>query len=357
MGSSEMGACQVRREQWVRRLFPEGIPRLWCPPLTHFRADGQLDSQRIRAHLTALAPFVKGILVPGSTGEGWDLSRSEVRTLLEQVLEIARELGMKVLIGVLHRQLADMLRTIDETVLWLADGRSGELAVESLLAAGAVGFTVCPPSGAELSQDDLRAGLSSVLERGYPTALYQLPQVTGNEFSADTMAWLAARYANFYLMKDTSGSDRVATSGLDVGGVFLVRGAEGHYAHWWKENGGPYDGMLLSTANCLARELTGVLELLTRGRLDEAVRLADRLDRLVQGCFAIVHGHAAANPFTNANKILDHIMAYGPASLRQPAPYLHGGLQLPAEFVAQAFELTRECGLLPERGYLSGNAP
>ena len=109
MGSSDKGDCQVRREQWVRRLFPEGIPRLWCPPLTHFRADGQLDSQRIRAHLTALAPYVKGILVPGSTGEGWDLSGSEVRTLLEQVLEIARELRLKVLIGVLLGGAARML--------------------------------------------------------------------------------------------------------------------------------------------------------------------------------------------------------------------------------------------------------
>lgn len=345
--------CRVRREQLVRAMFPEGIPRLWCPPLTHFQADGQLDTERIRAHLSALAPFVKGILVPGSTGEGWDLSSGEVRCLLEQVLGMARELGMKVLIGVLHRQLADMLRTIDETVQWLADGRTGESALEPLLAAGVVGFTVCPPSGAELSQEDLRAGLTRVLERGYPTAIYQLPQVTGNEFSAETMAWLVALYPNFYLMKDTSGGDRVAMSGMDLGGVFLVRGAESHYAHWWKENGGPYDGMLLSTANCLARELTGVLELLTRGRLDEAVRLADRLDRLVQGCFAIVHGHAAANPFTNANKILDHIMAYGPDSLQRPAPFLHGGLSLPMEFVAQAFELTRDCGLLPEQGYLS----
>ena len=51
----------------------------------------------------------------------------------------------------------------------------------------------------------------------------------------------------------------------------------------------------------------------------EAVRLADRLDELVQGCFGIVRPHAVANPFTNANKILDHIMAYGheePAAAR-----------------------------------------
>lgn len=345
-----------RRQQWVSRMFPDGIPRLWCPPLTHFHADGRIDAERIRAHLGSLVPFVRGVLVPGSTGEGWDMTRDEVRQLLEVVLAAARELHMHVLIGVLHRQLADMLRTIDETVLWLAGSRSGEAATEKLLAAGVVGFTVCPPSGESLTQEDLRGGLASVLDRGYPTAIYQLPQVTGNEVTAESVAWLAARYPHFYLMKDTSGFDRVAMSGVDLGGVFLVRGAEGRYAHWWKENGGPYDGMLLSSANCVARDLCGVVELLSRSQMEDAVRLADRLERLVQGCFDIVREHVAANPFTNANKILDHVLAHGPASLDRPPPYLHGGLQLPVEFVVQAFELVQELDFLPAHGYLRDNA-
>ena len=37
------------RAALVRRLFPEGIPALWCPPLTHYTDDGGLDRDRIDA--------------------------------------------------------------------------------------------------------------------------------------------------------------------------------------------------------------------------------------------------------------------------------------------------------------------
>ena len=64
------------------------------------------------------------------------------------------------------------------------------------------------------------------------TSVCQLPQVTGNEMSPAIVAALAARFSNFYLFKDTGGNDRVAESGLELDGVFLVRGAEGDYARW-----------------------------------------------------------------------------------------------------------------------------
>ena len=61
---------QASRQALQARLFPDGIPRLWCPMLTHFRAAREPDAVRIRAHLSVLARNVGGILVPGSTGEG-----------------------------------------------------------------------------------------------------------------------------------------------------------------------------------------------------------------------------------------------------------------------------------------------
>ena len=211
---------------------------------------------------------------------------------------------------------------------------------------------MCAASGAELSQQEIRDGLAAVLELGQPTAVYQLPQVTQNEISPASVAWLAARYPHFYLLKDTSGDDRVALADVDLQGVFLVRGAEGQYARWLKTGGGPYDGILLSSANCLARELAAMMHALEAGDQVAAGRLSDRMQNVVQGCFGIVRDHPAANPFTNANKILDHIMAYGHESLHQPPPYVRGGHQLPRQFVERAYEIAAQCDLVPNRGYL-----
>ncbi|MCL4193974.1 MAG: dihydrodipicolinate synthase family protein, partial [Thermoguttaceae bacterium] len=89
------------RREIVGRMFPNGLPALWCPTLTHFLRDGALDVPRIRRHLQFIAPHVKGILVPGSTGEGWEMNDAEVRELVPVVLDAASELGIKVLVGVL----------------------------------------------------------------------------------------------------------------------------------------------------------------------------------------------------------------------------------------------------------------
>ena len=52
-----------------------------------------------------------------------------------------------------------------------------------------------------------------------------------------TVAALAGEFPNFILFKDTSGADRVAQSGLDLGGVFMVRGAEvGGYSRCEREH-------------------------------------------------------------------------------------------------------------------------
>ena len=342
----------AHRRALVEILFPEGCPRLWCPPLTHFLADGRIDAVRIRRHLEVVAPYVRGVLVPGSTGEGWDMTDVEVRELLSVVLGAAQELDLCVLIGVLRRNLAEMLAVIQGTASWLCDrtGMSSNLA--AMCTQGVVGFTVCAPCGEELTQDQIREGLAAVLELGHPTAVYQLPQITRNEVSPESAARLAAAYPNFYLLKDTSGEDHIAQAGVDLAGVFLVRGAEGQYSRWLNTGGGPYDGLLLSSVNCLSRELATMMHHLATGDRPAADRVSSRLEQVITGCFNIVRDYPVANPFTNANKILDHIMAYGGDARDEAPPYLRGGHQLPGQFVEQAYKIVAQNDLVPPRGYL-----
>ena len=70
------------RQGLIEALFPQGMPGLWCPPLTHFDAQGRIDRGRIEKHLQQLAPHARGLLVPGSTSEGWQLTDEESREVL-----------------------------------------------------------------------------------------------------------------------------------------------------------------------------------------------------------------------------------------------------------------------------------
>lgn len=341
------------RQGLIEALFPEGMPKLWCPPLTHFDVHGRIDRSRIEKHLQQIAPHARGLLVPGSTGEGWQLTANEIRDVLTVVSEAAVRWKLHVLIGVLKHETAAMLQMIAETTQWLQTCAGSQDWFDIARQTRVVGFTVCPPRGDELSQEQIRAALDEVLQLRHPTALYQLPQVTQNEISPATFLQLVERYPNLYLLKDTSGQDWIARAGIDPGGVFLVRGAEGGYSRWLKSSGGPYDGLLLSSANNFAPQLAEILRLVEAGRRQEADALSSRVERAVSRCFEIVAGLPVGNPFTNANKLLDHVLAYGPDAARQPPPALHGGSRLPPDLIEPVMAALQDQHFLPERGYLA----
>ena len=321
------------------KQFPNGIPRLWCPTLTQFRSAQEPDESRLRSHLEDLAPRVKGILVPGSTGEGWEMSDEDIHKLLAIVLDVAHQLGIRVLIGVLKT-------SVDEVLACLESMRG--LRLHPAVA----GCTVCPAKGSNLSQATIHAGLAKVLRLGWPTALYQLPQVTQNEMTPETVASLAREFPNFILFKDTSGFDNVSKSGVELDGVFLVRGAEkGGYAAWPRGVGGPYDGFLLSTANVFSRQLDTILQYIDGGRADSARSLSLKLESVVEKAFAMVADFPVGNAFANANKVLDHCMAYGEGAMQFEPPLLYSGTRLPVGFIESALHLLRDNELLPEQGY------
>ncbi|MBU6398877.1 MAG: dihydrodipicolinate synthase family protein [Verrucomicrobia bacterium] len=346
-------STQAGRAQLLADLFPAGIPTLWCPLLTHYAGDGTLDRGRLEAHIRHLAPWVKGFLIPGSTGDGWEMTEAEIVELLDCALGLAGVLRVQVLIGVLKTDAAKARRDILHTMAWLKmRGHTAETAA-CLVKNHVCGFTICPPRGKGLADEDLRRGLETILELELPTALYQLPQVTQNQMSPELVAELARRFTNFFLFKDTSGEDRVASSGLELGGIFMVRGAEGSYDRWLKPGGGPYDGWLLSSANGFARELHQVAEDLAAGRNERASQLSARLTAAVGEVFRVVAELRGGNPFANANKAIDHFFAHGARGATAPPPRLHCGQTLPVEVIRATGEVLDRHGLLPRKGYLA----
>ncbi|MBA3588570.1 dihydrodipicolinate synthase family protein [Methylibium sp.] len=349
MQTSPIDRLAAARATLLKRLLPAGVPLLWCPLLTHYTAEGALDTARASRHLAFLQDSVKGYLVPGSTGDGWQLDDAQVRELLEFTLDQARERKFSVLIGVLATRTEDVLRKLEDTMAWLRRRTNATSDEDCLRQSSVCGFTVCPPKGRELTQAQIHDALDRVLATGLPISLYQLPQITENEMSANTVEELARNHANFLLLKDTSGEDRVAAAGFRE--AFLVRGAEGGYARHLSLGGGAYDGLLLSTANCFGPQYAEMIEHLRQDRT-AAQAISDRIERVADEVFAAAAKLPYGNAFTNANKALDHFMAHGPQAREIAGPRLHSGHRLPDELIDPAGNALDRHGLMPARGYL-----
>jgi len=348
---SDSSSAVENRSKLLARLFPEGVPRLWCPALTHYDREGKIDGRRMAAHLRHMSANVKGFLIPGSTGDGWELRDAEVKQLLEIVLKQAQDLKLHLLIGALKPDVDAALKMIWNTIDWI-ESRTDESDVgKSLAKARVCGFTICPPRGKEISQAEMEKALEKVLKAGVPIALYQLPQVTQNEIGAELISSLAARFQNLIMFKDSSGADRVVSTGKDPGGVFMVRGAEGNYAHWLKIAGGRYDGFLLSTANCFAREFRQMIADFSEGRIETANKMSERLTAAISAVFELVSPFADGNAFANANKAMDHFFAYGPKAATVPSPRLHAGSSLPTEMIVETGKILERYDLMPRAGY------
>jgi len=343
------------RTRLLEKLLPGGPPTLWCPPLTHYHPDGSIDHERIAAHVASMALDVKGVLVPGSTGDGWELGDDEAVEVLSLFLDLAPRHDMRILVGVLATDHKKAIAFAERTAGALRERAGFAEALAALVAARVCGFAVCPPKGAGRSEEEIASALEEALRLGLPLAIYQLPQVTENEVSPQVVADLASRYPNLVMLKDSSGSDRVATSGLDLGGMFVVRGAEGDYHRWLKTNGGPYDGFLLSTANCFAPQLSEIVGLLAAGRARQAQSLSERLTGAINATFDVVRGLPCGNIYANANKAIDHFMAFGPEALDFPPPRLHAGLRMPRQALEATGAVLSQFGLMPSRGYLEGS--
>ena len=365
------GDVRARRVAIISILHPRGTPALWCPSITHYDEKGAVDVDRAQAHLARIIPYAPCLLIPGSTGDGWEMDAAETEALLRSLLAVVGDLGGKVLIGALDPDAARARHAMEERMDLALEAAGAGIGFEDLrgepekaavacAAAGIAGFAVCAPAGEGRSQGEIGEALSAILALGLPTALYQLPQVTKNEIAPETFARLASSWPNLYLFKDTSSLDHIALADIDRGGVFFVRGAEGDYSRWISRSGTcegsraerRYDGLLLSSANVFAAELAETIALARAGEEEKSAELSGRISRVVESLFSEAAGLPYGNAFSNANRALDWIMAYSQAfgaGLPAVGPRTHSGEKLPAsllEFAAAA--LARE-GFEPPR--------
>jgi dihydrodipicolinate synthase/N-acetylneuraminate lyase len=341
-----------RRQKILWEMTGGPVPRLWCPPLTHYKKNGELDKDRMTAHWAFMIPHVNSFLLPGSTSDGWEMSDDEGSSLLDFALEFAGKFDIRLLLGALKTTASETREMILNTVRVLKKKTGMQDTLQALKESKVCGFTVCPPHGTGLTQDEIQPALKSVLDLGLPTAFYQLPQITGNEISPGVVLELAEHYPNLIFLKDSSGNDTVALEDEGKTGIWFMRGAEGDYAKWLKESGGPYDGLLVSTANCFAEQLRQLVTLLEERKVEKAVALSNLLTGLLSNVFDIVDNLPEGNPFANANKAIDHFMGHGQEAEKISPPMLHAGIPLPEKVVYEVGRILNKAGLIPQKGYL-----
>ncbi len=315
---------------------------LFVPVLTHYAAGaaGTVDPVRTLAHIRAIRPSVRQIMLAGSTGDGWELDDASFDALID--LAASEELA-----GLDAQLIFGALRPTTESVIARLQHLERRLAADAALAARVTCAVVCPPVDEGASQDAILAHYQAVLEASsLPIAVYQLPQVTGCRIAAETLQALAES-PRVTLFKDSSGEDEVAKSGRDFGRVALVRGAEGGYLEALKPQG-PYDGWLLSTGNVLGEPLRRLLALKVEGRHDDAAALSARLSEAVAAMFANAQSEGGANAFSNANRAMDHIAAHGARWRDAPLPRKVDGQELSAELIEAAGSIAAD--LLPVSG-------
>lgn len=332
-----------------RHSADAGVDRLWVPLLTHWRASpdrggapASVDPERMAAHVRAMAPAVRQFMLAGSTGDGWDMDADAWMDIVRLSRRADVFAGTRLLFGVLRP-------STDEVVDW-AVRLERTLAEDGAPAGEYAGIAVCPPIDPSATQDAILRHFQAVLARTQsPVAVYQLPQVTGCAIERDTLrALVADAPGRVTMFKDTSGADAVANAGR-VGNVVMVRGAEGGYLEALAPRG-PYNGWLLSTGNVFGPLLRRLLQLHEAGS-DRARTLSAVMAELVSALFEAAQSVPFGNPFSNANRAADHLLATGRSWREQPRPVSVTGVPLPDALLEAAEDVLAPLPAVPEHGY------
>ena len=260
-----MSIVASKRKNLQDLLFPRGIPPLWCPSLTHFDDSRRIDLRRMQAHLEWMMPHVKGYLVPGSTGDGWDLDDAETETVVRFAVDMARKRGVSLLLGALRKKTTDVTDSIERflDILRKLTGKPDSLA--ALIAAGVSGFTVCPPAGKDLDQATIGAALEIILDMGLPDGPLPAAPGHGKRGGAGDVRKACRKIPESHPLQGFERrrphrpvrrrcARRVPRAGRRRGLCTVATAA-----------GGTYDGFLLSTANSFPAGLLAVVDGIREG--------------------------------------------------------------------------------------------
>lgn len=301
------------------------FPDLWFPPLTYYSEGGVIDYDQMNEALESIYPYSKGVLVPGSTGDGWVLSQEQQEDLVRFFLRGFGFGRFSMMIGALKPTAEETIASVRRWCEILCEESGCDDPVSAMQDLDVKAFVFCVPAGVG-RRDDQVEGMSRILDLGLPMAFYQLPLVTGVTVDPEVVAELAEKYDNLIVAKDSGGKDEMAKSRLLGNRLMLLRGAEGDPSEMILGEAPVYDGLLLSTVNCFARE--------HRDLMDGKRTFAGYGD-VIDEVFSAVTD-PVSNAFSDAVRAICWAKKYGNEAERTDC-YCYNGEKLPSELTGKAY--------------------
>jgi 4-hydroxy-tetrahydrodipicolinate synthase len=160
--------------------------------VTPFHADGSIDDGCFRALVERQIKNGVKILIPcGTTGEAATLSEEEKTHVIRMTIEVAHQLGAKVIAGTGSNNTA---ATIEMT--------------RKVRELGADGALIVAPYYNRPTQEGMFCHFSEIAKsvKKFPIMLYNVPSRTASNISAETCLRLANEYENIVATKEASGN-------------------------------------------------------------------------------------------------------------------------------------------------------
>ncbi len=242
------------------------FPGVLVPLVTPFAPDGALDLPRVPALVEfVLAGGVRGLVVAGTTGEGYALDLEERRRL--------------------HGAVAEAVAGRVPLLVGVGGTATREALAQARLAAelGADGLMVAAPAYVLPTPEELGAHVAAVLDAaGLPAVLYDYPDRTGVPFTERALDVVAAD-PRVVGIKEASGDlTRVGRLRRRYGDELPVVCGSDTLAMRYFEKG--VESWIAGVANALPAEHVALLEAALAGRTDEAWAWQQRLLPMVRSC-------------------------------------------------------------------------
>lgn len=225
--------------------------------ITPFTESDTVDTDALSANVSYLVERgVSGFVANGTMGEASSLSNDERRLVIDTIIAAAR--GLPVLAGV--------------SASSTANARSHAAVARD---AGCAGVMSLGPLNYGGTRAELVAFFSEVAESSdLPVMIYNNPDPSGFDMSADTIAHVANAVPTVTSVKECSGDARRIAALKESCDIDVFVGGD----DWALEGyAAGADGWVTGTGNVVPRECVELEEHVRAGRLDDARKLYARL--------------------------------------------------------------------------------
>ncbi|TXJ08532.1 MAG: 4-hydroxy-tetrahydrodipicolinate synthase [Afipia sp.] len=250
--------------------FRTHLRGLWLPLITPFR-NGELDEvslRRLVRHYGSLP--IDGMILAATTGEGLTLAPDETARLVtivrDEVSGIREELP--VCLGLSGSDTRELLDTLERTAAWPIDG-----------------YLISCPYYSRPTQTGMIRHFSALADQAtHPVMIYNIPYRTGVNLGNDAMLQLA-EHPNIAGLKDCCA---IRAQSIELQRRRPARFAvlSGEDAHTYDALVDGADGAILASAHIETNAFASVIQLLTSGNHDAALRRWQAVSHLTKLLFS-----------------------------------------------------------------------